>query len=121
MYKKIKAFREYKGMSLQKLSEDTGIAKSTLQRYETGITKKIPADAIAKIEDALGVKITSDKLTEEDERDISEMLESCLRRLDGDSALMFNGDVLDNETRDLLKVSLENSIRIAKMVSGKKD
>ncbi len=41
--------REKSEMSLSELAARTGIAKSTLQRYETGVTKKIPSDAIEKI------------------------------------------------------------------------
>ena len=45
MYRKIKMIRERRGISLQELAEKTGIPKSTLQRYETGTTKKIPQSA----------------------------------------------------------------------------
>lgn len=52
---RLKETREKKHISLSTLSELTGIAKSTLQRYETGTTKKIPMEAIPIIERALGV------------------------------------------------------------------
>lgn len=52
---RLKVTREKKHISLGTLSELTGIAKSTLQRYETGATKKIPMEAIPIIERALGV------------------------------------------------------------------
>ena len=55
--KKIFDARNEKEMSLARLSELTGIAKSTLQRYETGITKKIPLDAIERIENALSLPL----------------------------------------------------------------
>ena len=41
------------GMSYVTLSEMTGISKSALQRYITGGTKKVPLQAMAKIEEAL--------------------------------------------------------------------
>ena len=50
---KLKVEREKAGMSLSELSKITGISKSTLQRYETGTTKKIPIEAIPTIERAL--------------------------------------------------------------------
>ena len=40
-------------VSYSHLSKLTGITKSSLQRYATGTTNKIPIDAIAKIEQAL--------------------------------------------------------------------
>ena len=36
-------------MSLQELSDLTGIAKSSLQRYSSGATDKIPTDRLIKI------------------------------------------------------------------------
>lgn len=52
---KLKAERENAGMSLSELSKVTGISKSTLQRYETGTTKKVPIEAISTIENALNL------------------------------------------------------------------
>lgn len=49
-----RAFAE-SGMSYSALSEQTGVSKSTLQRYVTGATKKIPADELCKICRVLGV------------------------------------------------------------------
>ena len=49
----IKKRREELGMSYQELSNKTGFSKSVLQRYETGTTKKIPANRIEKIAKAL--------------------------------------------------------------------
>lgn len=43
---------EKSGMSYATLSEKTGIAKSSLQRYATGQLKRIPIDNIKKIADA---------------------------------------------------------------------
>jgi len=54
--KKLLAARTEKELSLTQLSEKSGIAKSTLQRYETGITKKIPSEAITAIERALSLR-----------------------------------------------------------------
>lgn len=51
----IKKRRKEKGISLGELSARTGIAKSTLQRYETGDTKKIPVEALKMIEKALNL------------------------------------------------------------------
>ena len=48
MYRRIKLLRERKGLSLQDVADKSGIAKSTLQRYETGKTKSALSDALAK-------------------------------------------------------------------------
>lgn len=51
----LKKYRNFKKMSYSQLSLLTGIAKSTLQRYETGTTQKIPMEAIPKIETAMNL------------------------------------------------------------------
>lgn len=59
-------------------------------------------------------------LNRKDEKDISRRLEGTLADLDSNEALMFSGEPLDDETRELLKASLENSIRIAKINAKQK-
>ncbi len=54
-YERLKEKREERDLSLFKLSQLTGIPKSTLQRYENGTTKKIPIEAVSLIEKALGL------------------------------------------------------------------
>lgn len=49
--------REIKKISYNMLEELTGIKKSTLQRYLSGVTKKVPHDALKHIAQALGVSI----------------------------------------------------------------
>lgn len=53
---RIKKARQNRGLSLSELSDLTRISKSTLQRYETSATKKIPIEAISILEKALKLK-----------------------------------------------------------------
>lgn len=43
------------GLTYLELEKKTGIAKSSLQRYANGVTKKIPVDSIQTIAKAIGV------------------------------------------------------------------
>lgn len=52
---RLKAKREEKQLSYSELAALTGISKSSLQRYETGNTKKIPMEAVTKIEEAMNL------------------------------------------------------------------
>ncbi|MBR2593331.1 MAG: helix-turn-helix transcriptional regulator, partial [Firmicutes bacterium] len=54
---KIRAIREKEGFSLGELANMTGINKSTLHRYETGKTAKIPPEAINIVEKSLNLPI----------------------------------------------------------------
>ena len=52
---RIKALVEQSGLSYQELEKLTGIKKSSLQRYASGATTKIPLDVIEKLSKAFNV------------------------------------------------------------------
>lgn len=52
---RIKALIERSQLSYQELEKVTGIKKSSLQRYASGTTTKIPLDVIEKLSKAFGV------------------------------------------------------------------
>ena len=63
----------------------------------------------------------SPTLTEADELDISKRLDAMLEDLTSQGgALMFDGEPLDDESRELLIASLENSMRMAKLIAKQK-
>lgn len=52
---RIKSLIEQSGKSYQDLEKLTGIKKSSLQRYASGVTTKIPLDVIEKLANAFNV------------------------------------------------------------------
>lgn len=52
---RIKSLIEQSGKSYQELEKLTGIKKSSLQRYASGVTTKIPLDVIEKLASAFNV------------------------------------------------------------------
>ncbi len=52
---RIKLLIEQSGQSYQELEKSTGIKKSSLQRYASGATAKIPLDVIEKLSKAFNV------------------------------------------------------------------
>lgn len=54
--RRIKEERDRKGMSLQDIADLTGVARSTVQRYETGRIAKIKLPVIESIARSLGVR-----------------------------------------------------------------
>lgn len=62
------------------------------------------------------------ELTSKDEKDIAEELEKMMARLDSDSAISYHGEPLemDDNDRELLRLSFENSLRVAKQIAKKK-
>ncbi len=126
---RIKALRTQLGMSQVEFADKINVSKQTLYKYENNIITNIPSD---KIEAAatignvtpaslMGWAQEKSELTPRDERDIAKRLEATLNDLENSQdGLMFSGDPLDDETRELLKASLENSIRIAKINAKQK-
>lgn len=52
---RIKKLIEESGKTYQELEKITGVAKSSLQRYASGVTNKIPLEVVDKLEKAFNV------------------------------------------------------------------
>ena len=52
---RIKGLIDLSGLSYQDLEKLTGVSKSSLQRYASGVTTKIPFDVIEKLSNAFNV------------------------------------------------------------------
>ncbi|WP_177162006.1 helix-turn-helix domain-containing protein [uncultured Fusobacterium sp.] len=53
-YEKLRKSRKKRKLSINQVAEMTGVPPTTLQKYESGIIKKIPLDALKKICDVYG-------------------------------------------------------------------
>ena len=79
-----------------------------------------PAIAVSKDDLDLNKKETPPALTKKDERDIERKLAETLNALDSADGLMFDGEPLDDITRELLETSLRNSLEMAKKIAKQK-
>lgn len=127
---RIKELCKINGVSMNKVESDLNFGKG----YISKLGKSTPnASKIRQIADYFDVTVDylmsgkessqeiEVKLTRKDKKDIARRLESTLEELENSQdGLMFSGEPLDDETRELLKASLENSIRIAKINAKQK-
>lgn len=127
---RIKELCKINGVSMNKVESDLNFGKG----YISKLGKSTPnASKIRQIADYFDVTVDylmsgkessqeiEVRLTRKDEKDIARRLESTLEELENSQdGLMFSGEPLDDETRELLKASLENSIRIAKINAKQK-
>lgn len=60
------------------------------------------------------------ELTAKDHKDVAKELERIMSDLESREALAFHGEPLDDEDRELLRRSLENSLLVAKQLAKKK-
>jgi transcriptional regulator with XRE-family HTH domain len=119
------------------------VSRQMYSKYENGISQ-MPDEALKKLSSIFNVSIdyilnnqnlkTDNKkdvssdaeyhptLTERDEKDIQKRLTAILEDIDNqDTVAMYNGgEKMDDATRELMKASLENTIRIAKIKAKEK-
>lgn len=130
MYSKFEELLKEKGVTPYRVHKETGISTATLSDWKNGKSQP-KKDKIEKLCDYFEVPLSyfygEEPATQElpvlnarDERDISRRLEKTLADLETQQgALMFDGAPLDEETKELLKDSLEHSIRVAKINAKK--
>lgn len=124
--KRLKTLRKEKRRTQEDVAKFLDIKRATYSGYERGVIMP-PYDKIKKLADYFGVSVeylmkTNNFQTHEDNLpDISHDLQSILEDLQNQQkALMFDGKALDDESRELLKSSLENSIKMALLLSKNK-
>lgn len=129
---RIKEERISHKLTQTELGKICGVTKYTISLYEND--KSTPSDDIKKIladyfdvsvDYLLGItntkKYNTVSLSKNDEKDIQKTLSKTLEQLENSQeGLMFDGEPIDEETRELLKISLESSIRLAKQIAKKK-
>lgn len=131
MYEIFEQLLQKYGVTPYKLSQEIGVSQSTLSDWKRGrSTPKL--DKLQKIADYFGVTVDylmtgnetekgfDPKLTSKDERDIIKKVDDILSQLNSGEALMFDGEPMNDETMELLRASLENSVKMAKITAKKK-
>ena len=141
----IKQYRAERKLSMQDFADMCGFSKAYIGQLEKGInpsTGKPISPTIQtfnKIAVAVGMdldkflnmldtdqKVTINNFTptlnERDERDIQVRLQNILDDMTkADTVALYNGgEPMDSETRELMKASLENALRISKLTAKKK-
>lgn len=122
----VKLLCKEKGVSQRKMEQDIGISNGASSKWgnsspSADVLQKLSAYFNVSINCLVTGKNDSDtiSLNIKDEKDIAKRLENTLTALNAQEGLMFSGEPLDDTTRELLKASLENSIRIAKINAKK--
>ena len=129
---RIKSLRLKYNMTGNELGARLNVTRNAVSQWETD--KRIPTSQmlseLAKLfnvsTDYLINGTTSPAfkptLSERDERDIQKRLELLMNDLDSETGLAFyNGDgEMDDETRELLRMSLESALRITKLKAKEK-
>lgn len=131
---RLRKLREEKKITQKELSKILNVSESAIGMYERG-EREPNFETVDKIASFFEVEtdyllgrtdliresgVPYYALTEKDERDIAKDLERMMSDLESDEAMAFHGEPMDDETRELIRISLENSMRLAKEMAKKK-
>lgn len=114
----LKRFRKQKKLTQEELATKIGVIRATYWAYEKG-TIMPPYDKLEQIADIFGVTIDELMGRETDKMDISSDLSKLIRKLEDENQI-YEGELLNDQTRELLIASLENSIKLLKIMKGEK-
>lgn len=127
--KRLKSLRESKQLTQQELADKLNLSRVRYNNYETG--KRSPDyDTLQVIANFYDVSIdyllgNTDNpnseivLTDKDEKDIAKTMQKLKEQLSNDQGLMFDGDVLDEETAKLLLAAIEQQEKMIKKINKK--
>ena len=128
LFEKVKELASSQGLSMAELERRLDFSPNTLYKLKT---QKPSIDRIEAIAQYFNVSTDyllgrTDKkyweLNEKDEKDIQKKLEELIEDMSKSEALAFSKDSepMSEETKQLLLVSLENSLRLGKQMAKKK-
>ncbi|OQM47503.1 transcriptional regulator [Anoxybacillus sp. UARK-01] len=133
--KRLKEARKKKKLTQIEAAKLLGISNGTLSGYERNY-RDPDTKTLENIADLYGVstdyllgrsdnpsnhhKDDLPRLTEKDEKDIAKQLEKILESMDTDTALAFDGEPMDEETKELVRAAIESNLRLTKQLAKKK-
>lgn len=125
--KRITMLRKELKLTQAQLAQKLGVGRTTVNGYEQGIISP-PPEKIKMMSEIFDVttdyiigKSDDRLLTVRDNNDIAEKMKDLLQTIElSQNDLTFNGQELDDITRQLLIQSLQNSLEIGKTISKAK-
>lgn len=129
---KIRQLRKDNKITQRELGKILNVEKSTISMYENNNTQP-PSQTLALI--AKYFNVTTDyllgnetpakfkpQLTDKDKKDIAKQVEDMLDGLDADNPISFqlDGNEIDDDTRELLRQSLQNALEFARLKAKEK-
>jgi len=122
-YKRLKMLRKKEQKNQEDLAALLNVTRATISAYETNKIMP-PYDKIKMLADYFNVSVEylTGVSSEEDSSpvDVSETLRLLLNQLHEDSDLTIDGITLDEHSKELLVNSIENSLKLGKLLAQNK-
>mgnify|MGYP003587647575 CR=1 FL=1 len=132
---KLRQLRKQRGLTQTEFGKLFNLSKQTISGYEKGESNP-PMESAQRFADYFNISLDElmgrektaslnsfnnlPSLTPKDEREIAKDLEAMLNALDDKSGMAGYNDPEDEEDLELLKASLQTSMRLAKQIAKKK-
>lgn len=129
---KLRKIRNELGLTQEDVAKKIGVTRSAYTQYETGKrspdletlkliarTFNVSIDFLLDVSSVETAQTTNTKLTPENKKDIAKQMDTLRETLENSEGLMFNGDELNDETKDLLLALLEKDIETATITNKK--
>ncbi len=122
----VKRLAKERGVSLSELATHIGVGENSLYRWKT---QKPSVDKVQAVADYFNVSTdyllgrTNKKyweLNEKDEKDIAKRLEAIKNDLESGTGLAFDGEPMDDITKELVIAQIENNMKSARIASKQK-
>lgn len=128
---RLKAMRKDRKETQEDIARLLKVQRTTVGEYERGNIRP-PMDKMKVLADHFEVSVdylmgntnfqTAEERNEESPNDVSRAMKKILEDLQKNQrAMMFDGEVLDDESRELLISSLEQSLRMGKIMQKRND
>ena len=124
---RVKNMCKTRKIPISKLEKDLGFSNGYIGQLRKGV---FPDDRLIKIADYFSVSVdyllTGEEkkwqptLTDKDERDLDKKVENLLNAVDSDTGLMLDGEIMDEETREIFAMNLKNALRTTKLAAKAK-
>lgn len=124
-HKRLKSLRKERQKNQEDLAKLLGVTRATISAYETDKIMP-PYDKLQMLADYFSVSIeyltgqNDSKSGESVTIDVTETLRTLLNQLHEDSGLMIDGVELDESSKELLINSVENSLKLGKLLAQSK-
>ena len=130
----LKDLRTSRKLTQAELAQAIGISQTAISLYERG-EREPDMQLLTKFAQLFSVDMNfllgteakpapvhteQTELNVRDQRDIGKKMRSMLELFDSNEALMFDGEPLDDETRELLRISYQNQLELTKRIAKPK-
>lgn len=135
---KLKELRKNKKLTQEAFCKIIGVTQGALSGWENGRYEP-DLKSVHKMADYFGVTVdyllgrevvknnkskqASDEyesqLSVRDKKDVAKRLDEVIGDMERNEALMFDGEPMDDETKELVKIAIEESIKMAKVMAKK--